>query len=168
MEEYDANQDDCLDDAELAAMPGVLKYKDKYDVDQDGCVSQAEMAQRIESWSHQGVGLRTLLIEVLLDGRPLPDAEVRMIPEKYLGDGPKLATGKTDGGGGAKMSVDPQYLPEDLRQARMRGVFAGTYRIAVTHPRVKLPEKYTEGVVLGDEVARDTIGDRILLELKRK
>lgn len=168
MESYDKDQDGCLNDEEMAAVPGVLKYKDKYDADGNGCVSEAEMAARIESWSDQGVGIRTLLIEVQLEGKPLPGAEVTMTPEVYLGEGPKPATGTTDAGGKAKMSVAPEVLPEDLRKARIRGVFAGTYRIAVSHPRVDLPDRYREGTALGDEIARDTVGDRILIELTRK
>lgn len=168
MEAYDQDGDDCLSKDELSRVPGILKYQEKYDADKDGCVSEAEIAARVESWSHQGVGLRTLIVEVLLDDRPLPGAQVRMIPEAYLGDGPKPAAGKTDSSGAAKMSVAPEFLPEDLRQARMRGVFAGTYRIAVEHPKTRLPEKYVAGNALGDEIARDTVGDRILLELSSR
>ncbi|MBX3434509.1 MAG: hypothetical protein KF847_14405 [Pirellulales bacterium] len=162
---YDRDGDGCLNDAELAAVPALALYKEKYDADNSGCISAGEIADRIASWRNQGVGLRTLAIDVLLDDRPLVGAEVRMIPEEYLGDGPQEATGRTDASGTAKMSVAPEHLPEAARQARMLGVLGGTYRIAVSHPRIKLPQRYVDGAALGDEIARDTIGDRIVLKL---
>ena len=165
---YDANGDDALDDAELASVPGILRYKDKYDANQDGIVSRQEIADRIGGWSEKGVGFRTLDVTVLLDKRPLPGAIVRFVPEPYLGEAPKVGTAETDGAGHAKMSIAVEHIPEDLRTARMRGMFGGTYRIEVTHPGKSIPERYRNGTALGDEIARDTIGDRIVLNLSSK
>lgn len=168
MELYDQNADGSLNDAELANVPGILRYKDKYDVNQDGAVSREEIGNRIGGWREQGVGFRTLDVTVLLDRRPLSGATVRFVPEPYLGEEPKIGTGKTDASGHAKVSVAVEHIPEDLKIARMRGMFGGTYRIEVTHPDKQLPKRYRNGAALGDEIARDTIGDRIVLELSRK
>jgi len=168
IELYDRDGDGMLNDEELASVPGILKYKDKYDTDGDGMVSRQEIADRINSWSDNGVGFRTLKAVVLLDKRPLSGATVRFVPEPYLGDAPKVATGTTDGSGTARISVDVEHIPEDLRAARMRGMFAGTYKIEVTHPSRNLPERYTTGQALGEEVARDTFGDRVELELESR
>lgn len=166
--QYDQNDDGLLDEAELADVPGVLKYKEKYDSDEDGSISSDEIAARISGWSGKGVGFRTLSCEVLLDNRPLEGATVRFVPEAYLGDGPKEATGKTDSSGHAKVSVALEHIPEDLRTARMRGLFGGTYRIEVEHPQKKLPARYVNGTALGEEIARDTLGDKVVLELSSK
>jgi hypothetical protein len=40
---YDTDADGSLNDAELIAVPGILKHKDKYDLDEDGLVSGDEM-----------------------------------------------------------------------------------------------------------------------------
>lgn len=165
---YDHNGDNRLDDAELANVPGILLHKDKYDVDKDGFVSEEEIANRIGNWRDKGIGFATVRISVLLDKRPLSGATVRFVPEPYLGEAPKIGTAVTDSSGDAKMSVAKEYIPEDLRVARMRGMFGGTYRIEVTHPNIELPERYRNGSALGNEIARDTVGDGIVLELSSK
>ena len=156
MEAHDANGDGFLDESELATAPGIYRYRDLYDADKDGRVSAAEIEQRIGSWNDRPIGLRGLRLTLLYGGRPLKDAEVTLVPEPYLGDEPIEATGKTNGSGVAHVSIPVEALPEDLRAARVRGVYAGTYRVEVRHPQVKLPAKYNEQTTLGVEVARDT------------
>jgi len=168
IELYDDNSDGSLDDGELAQVPGMLRYKEKYDANGDGLVSRQEIAERVVGWSDGGVGFRTLDVLVLLDNRPLPGASVKFVPETYLGEEPKVGTGETDAAGHAKISVAVEHIPEDLRMARMRGMFGGTYRIEVTHPEKQLPERYRNGTALGEEIARDTIGDRVILNLTSK
>jgi len=166
MERYDTDGDGLLNDEELTKVPGIQRYMDKYDTDNDGAVSRQEIAARIQGWQDEGMGFRTLQVVILVDGQPLEGATVKLVPEEYLGDAPKVATGETNNQGTAKISVALEHIPEDLRQARMRGMFAGTYRIEVTHPSRQLPERYAEGSALGAEIARDTIGDRLVLELE--
>ena len=49
----------------------------------------------------------------------------------------------------------------------MRGVYGGTYKIEITHPNVQVPAKYNTSTTLGEEVARDTLGDRLVLKLEK-
>ncbi len=165
IEQYDKNGDGALDDAELAAVPGIKKHTDKYDKDGDGKISRDEIAGRIDLWAEQGMGIRSVDVVVRLDRQPLSGANVRLVPEPYLGDGPKEADGVTDASGFARLSVAKEDLPEALQKAHFRGVFGGTYKIEITHPKRKLPEKLNVHTELGEEVARDTIGDRVELEL---
>lgn len=168
MEQYDKNGDGALDEAELAAVPGIEKHKEKYDSDGDGRVSEKEIAGRLEVIEDQAVGIRSLRVVVQLDRRPLRGATVRFVPESYLGDALKVATGVTDTRGGTKVSVKMEDLPEALKQARMGGIFAGTYRIEVTHAKIDVPSKYNVKTTLGEEIARDTVGERVVLELTTK
>ena len=165
MAAYDANGDGALDDVELAAVPGILMHKDKYDLDGDGRVSRQEIADRIALWRSQAMGITSIDVIVKLDKRPLAGAEISFVPEEYLGPGPKVATGVTDARGYAKMGVALEELPEALRTARLRGVFGGVYKIEVRHPQRSLPERYNASTQLGDEIARDTLRERITLEL---
>lgn len=168
MELYDMDNDGTLNAVELIAIPGIHTHLDKYDLDGDGMVSADEITERIELWEDQAMGIRTLDVEVILGTRPLQSAEVRFVPEAYLGDGPKVASGTTDSKGFAKISVAVDELPDDLRKARMRGLFGGTYKIEVNHPTLNVPAKYNSETTLGEEVARDTIGDRLVLKLEKE
>lgn len=165
---HDKNGDAELDDAELAALPGILKYKDKYDQNGDGRVSQEELRSRIDLWAEQGLGLKSLAVEVKLDGRPLPGAEVKFVPEAFQGDGPKEASGVTDANGVTKIGVANEHLPTPLQKARIRGLYGGLYGITVTHPQRAIPNKYNEATTLGEEIAKDTTPDRITLDLRSR
>jgi hypothetical protein len=165
---YDKNGDGLLSEDELTSVPALKKYKQLYDQDGDGAVSQREIADRIDQWEEQGVGIRSLNILVLLADRPLPGATVRFVPEPYLGDGPKVATGQCDRNGATKVTVAMEDLPEALRTARLRGIFGGSYKIEVTHPKIKLPSCYNTNTILGEEIARDTVRERVVLKLEKK
>jgi hypothetical protein len=164
----DANGDQALDDAELAKIPGMLKQKEKYDLDGNGLVSKQEIHDRINLWATQGLGVKTLGVEVTLDGRPLPDAKVTFVPEPFLGEGPKVAAGVTDANGMTKVSVANEDLPEQLQQARLRGLYGGIYRIEVTHPQRAIPSRYNTATTLGEEIARDAAPDRVKLDLRSR
>lgn len=165
MGKVDSDADAAFSDAELAAIPGILKHKAKYDLDGDGKVSQQEIADRIDLWATQGLGLKSLAVEVTLDGRPLSGASVKFVPEPFLGDAPKEATGVTDGNGATKIGIANEHLPESLQQARLRGLYGGLYKIEVTHPDRPLPAKYNTATTLGEEIAKDTTPDRLSLKL---
>lgn len=166
--QYDKNGDGVLGDDEMTAVPGILKHKDKYDTDGDGMVSREEIANRISLWETQGIGILSLNVVVRLAGKPLPGASVRFVPEDYLGAGPKVATGECNQIGETKVSVANSELPEVLRAARLGGLYGGTYKIEITHPKVTIPEKYNTVTTLGEEVARDTVRERIVLNLQKK
>ena len=167
IEQYDKDGDGALNDAELAAVPGILKYKSQYDLDGDGVVSGDEIADRVKVWQKDGVGIRGLKVTVLLGSRPLQGAQVRFVPEPYMGDGPKVGTGTTNASGVASVSVAPEFLPEDLRVARVRGLFQGTYKIEVTHPKQTIASRFNTATTLGEEIARDTLGDHVVLRVER-
>lgn len=168
IDQYDKNGDGLLDNDEMTAVPGILKYKDKYDTDGDGMVSREEIANRISRWKKLGLGVVSLNVVVRLAGRPLPGASVRFVPEVYLGAGPRIATGECNQIGETKVSVANSELPKVLQAARLGGIYGGTYKIEVTHPQVTIPEKYNTATTLGEEVARDTVRERLVLELKKK
>ena len=146
---YDKDQDGRLQESELAACPGIFLHRSDYDSDGDGAISQQEIEARIEQFAAARIGQTTLQIRVMWNGRPLPGATLEMSPEPYLGEEIKTAWGLTGDGGVAVMDIRDEDLPESDRG--IRGVHVGTYKIGVTHPTIKIPEKYNVQSTLGYE-----------------
>ncbi len=168
IDEYDGDGDGKLSDRELAAVPGIAKYKTLYDEDGDGLVSQAEIAARLRKWADLGLGFRQLIVRVTLNGRPLEGARVEFIPEEYLRPAVKPASGITDYGGAADLAMARQDMPADLADLPIAGVMGGTFKVRVTHPKIDLPARYNSETVLGEEIAFDTVRDRATVTLKTK
>ncbi len=84
-----------------------------------------------------------------LNGRPLAEAEVKLVPEKYLGDEITTAWGKTTPSGIASMDIRDEDSP--ATEQGLRGVHCGTYKIEINHPTLKIPAKYNTETTLGYE-----------------
>ena len=137
--QYDHDGDDLLSKKELASCPGILNRMEQFDTDQDEHVSADEIAQRIHSWRESKVALMPLSVRVTLNGKPLAGADVKLVPESFLGDAVKPAAGRTDAHGMATPAIASEELPDDL--ADVEGVHLGIYQVEVSHPKKKLPRK---------------------------
>ncbi len=155
MELYDKNADGALASDELNAVPGIKKYLDKYDRDSDQRVTRDEIAARLQAWTDARMGLLGRSYVVTLDGRLLEGATVTFVPEPYLGENVKPATGTTAPNGLTRMSHAEEDLPKTANGRPIHGVKGGTYKVQVTHPSRKIPAKYNTATELGDEVAFD-------------
>lgn len=154
--EYDADKNSALNKAELAKVPGIAAHLDLYDIDKNGEVSGNELVGRLRRLAGEGTAMTNVTFQITLDGKALEGADVKLVPEKYFGDGPKVATGKTDNQGFVSPSIsDADLKPEEMG---LRGVRVATYRLEVTHPMFQLPAKYNTATELGVEVAPDTHG----------
>ena len=123
-----------------------------YDVDNNKKVSLQEFEDRLRNSAVAGVGLTKLTIQVRLNGRPLRGAEVKLVPEAYLGPNVKTAWGKTNGRGSAIMDIRDEDLPAS--EKGLIGVHYGTYKVEITHPTVQIPAKYNSQTTLGYETQR--------------
>ena len=83
------------------------------------------------------------------NGKPLAGAEVKFVPETFLGDDIKTASGKTNQAGMARLSV------ATTSRADPPGVAFGLYRVEITKPGDNIPAKYNTETTLGQEVALD-------------
>jgi hypothetical protein len=155
IELYDKNGDGALADDELNAVPGIKKYLDKYDRDSDQRVTRDEIATRLGEWGSQKLALMGRSYVVMLDGRPLEGATVTLVPEAYLGDAVKPATGVTALNGLTRMTHADEDLPKSANGRPIPGVKGGTFKIQITHASRKIPAKYNTATELGDEVAYD-------------
>jgi hypothetical protein len=117
-------------------------------------ITAAMITARVKAWQNSKLGRMSLSCTVLHNGRPLADAEVKFVPEKFLGENMKEASGKTDQNGVAMISI-PTTDRKDPP-----GVAPGLYRVEVTKATEKIPAKYNTETTLGQEVALDAAGIR--------
>lgn len=142
----DAGADGSLATDELAPTPG-LAWGAKYiDANKDGVLSRDELVDRFQFYRKLNVGATSKELEFVYNGRPIPDAKVKLIPEFFLEGLLESATGETNVLGIADIQA------EGVEQIGLR---PGYYRITVESPRVKLPAKYAtaDATPLGVEIA---------------
>lgn len=153
--DYDRDGDGQLSNGELAKCPGILAALEHFDTNSDGSVSGTEITKRIEQWQETGVGIMSFVCTVRLDGRPLQGAQIKLIPESFLGEAVKPALGTSDQGGVVAVSISEEDLPKHLRGRRIKGVHCGVYKIQVTHDGSPIPARYNKDTELGHEIAAD-------------
>ena len=151
---YDTDKNGTISGAELDRCPGLKAAAAKIDAGGEGKITAEMIAARIQQWQQQGIGRMQLYCTVLRNGKPLAGAEVKFVPESFLGDDIKTASGKTNSRGRAALSV-----PTTSR-ADPPGVALGLYRVEITKPGDNIPAKYNSATILGQEVAVDTPGIR--------
>jgi hypothetical protein len=148
---YDGNGDSVLDAAELRAAPGLRAALPTADADKNGSLTLQELAARLEKYNAEGLALMPFSCELLLDGRPLADADVRLIPEAFLGPQIKPAVGRSGPSGVAALNA------EGLEG--FTGVYFGMYRMEISKKNESgqetLPAKLNSQTTLGQEVAAD-------------
>jgi hypothetical protein len=147
---YDRNKDGFLDPDELKSCPSLASCLKSLDKDKDGRISGAEIAERIAIYQSSQIGLAVVAFQITLNGQPLPDASVTLIPEKFLGDVLKPAIGTTNARGMVSMTTWGAEVP---------GTACGLYRIEVSKKdaagRETISTCYNQATVFGLEVAPD-------------
>jgi hypothetical protein len=152
IEMYDTNKDGKLSGDELDKCPGLKAALSKVDPGKEG-VTAERITARIKEWQKSRLGRMSLSCTVTRNGKGFGGADVKFIPEKFLGlDDPKwIGSGKTDQNGMVMLSVPTSGQREDPP-----GVPPGFYRVEITAPGV--PAKYNTETTLGQEVANDAFG----------
>jgi hypothetical protein len=142
--QYDANRDGAIAGDELAKAPGLLGAQSVLDKDNDGRVTAAEIAARLEQYIKDGVGLSAMPCQVRMDGRPLTEATVSLIPETFMGPNIKTAKGVTDSDGMCLLSTEAEEID---------GVHCGIFRIEISKKdaagKETVPPKYNTATTLG-------------------
>jgi hypothetical protein len=148
---YDSNHDGALDAKELEQCPALRDALKAADRDGDGRLSADEIAARITTYQASRIGLLACACQVTLDGRPLADATVSLVPEKFLGPDVKPASGVSDARGMVVLQTQGAEVP---------GVACALYRVEVSKKNAAgqetIPARYNTQTVLGLEVAPDT------------
>ncbi len=149
IKQFDTDHDGEISGKELDKCPGLKAAIDTIDPSGKGEITAADIAARIKAWQDSKLGRMSLSCSVKKNGQPLEEAEVKFVPEKFLGDKFKTATGKTDANGMAMLSI-PRINPP--------GVAPGFYRVEITKDGETIPAKYNTDTILGQEVALDAKG----------
>ena len=153
LSDYDGSGDQKLSKDELKTSPGLLAALQRFDQDGDGAMSADELRSNLEAFRKQDASLVAVSCVVKRGNQPLEGATVKFVPETFMGDSIKPASGVTGRDGTASLSIADQELPEKYR-GRVSGVHCGIYRVEVTHPRVDIPAKYNAQSELGRVVTR--------------
>jgi hypothetical protein len=169
IEMYDTNKDGMLSGMELDQCPGLKAActrprfgSSTLDPAGTGEITAEMIANRIRVWQASRVG-RVSGVRCLVthNGELLEGAEVKFVPEPFLGQNMLTATGVTNRFGMAILSVPGGGLS---------GVPPGFYRVEITKPArpakpgepakagLDIPVKYNTQTILGQEVANDIIG----------
>lgn len=150
LEMYDNNKDGKISGAELDKVPALKDALPVLNSNTDKGVAAADITARIKAWQETKVGRMTLSCLITRNGKPLEGAEVKFVPEKFLGDNVPVCTGTTKGDGYAMISV-PLSGPEDYP-----GVPPGYYRVEITKAGENIAAKYNTQTIYGVEIAPDT------------
>jgi hypothetical protein len=149
--DYDSDGDGSIDAAELEKSPALKSALALIDTDKDSAVAAMEIQNRIASLRAANLPLLPFSCEVLLDGRPLAEAEVRLVPEKFMGAAVKAASGKTNAAGWASPNVEGEPL--------LQGVHLGFFRVEISKKNAAgeetVPSRYNRESILGQLVALD-------------
>ncbi len=142
---FDADKDGGLSGKELDKCPGLKAALARVDPSGKGVVTADMITARIRVWQDMKVGRLAASCRVLHNGQPLAGAEVKFVPEKFLGESIQAAVGTTNESGLVGLS-----LPGETR-----GLPPGFYRVEVTKAGLNVPAKYNTDSILGQEVAPD-------------
>jgi len=149
MELYDTNHDGKLGQEELTKCPGVLISLGKYDTNNDKSIDQDEFRTRLVNLLKNGAGATQLSCVVSYQGKALSGAKVVFEPEPYLGNEIQAAEGLTNNGGMTDVGMSPDKAPAAFKSMKL--IQYGTYKVRITHPTIKIPEKYNTQTTLGYE-----------------
>lgn len=148
---YDKNQDGVIDADELVHAPGLASAVRHLDKDGDKGISHSELEDRIKLYQELGVGLMSLPLHVTLNGQPLANANVRLLPEEWQSGLIEPASGRTGRNGTAYMAI----AGEDVR-----GVRVGYYRVEVESPKLDNEKAAKSIASFGVEASPVTDGDK--------
>jgi hypothetical protein len=151
IEQYDADRDGKISGAELDKAASLKSTMKLIDADGDKALTAEEIANRIRSWQKSPT-LRTrtpIHCIVYRNKEILPDAEVKFMPEKFMGDKIPVAHGKTNAAGSAVLVVDNSQ-PDDPP-----GVGPGFYRVEITKEGEEIPAKFNAETIFGVDTTMD-------------
>lgn len=141
MEQGDENQDGIIDGDELDKVHGLKAGIKAIDTDGSGGISEEEICSRIAMYAERRTAYQPCRLTFRRKGKPLVDANIKLVPEPFLGGLIEAAEGVSDFDGSVHMTA----------VGGNSGVRCGFYRIEVTSAATQIPENYNTATILGFE-----------------
>jgi hypothetical protein len=151
LEAYDSNKNGAIAEDEFLKVPCLKASIRQVDKDGNGRVTAAEINARVQTWIESKIGEMPVSCRVLLDDKPLANADVVFEPEPFLGSNVPTGTGKTSPQGTTGISMPPDRLADP----RYAGMACGWYKIRITCADRAIPARYNTDTTLGTEIAMD-------------
>ena len=142
----DADGNGTVSKSELAAVPALIAAVTEVDVDRDGGISRDELRQWLDRVKESRIAITSFAGEVRHQRRPLANAQVKLVPESFMGAETKSAEGTTDADGRFTATIPNSVYP---------GVNCGLYRVEISgqgNDGKPLPGKYNSQTTLGTAV----------------
>jgi hypothetical protein len=150
VELHDRNGDGQLAKDEWSASPALAAAAASYDKNADGALSLQEITGGIAGWEQSSVGARAVPFTILWNGRPLSGATVRLVPAPFFDGALKGASGQSGPRGTGQLDMAAEDRPRNAPDIPL--MQPGLYQVEITHPSVKIPEKYNSQTTLGIEI----------------
>ena len=148
---YDANHDGKISGPEFDKVPslGSPQALANFKSTKDKGVTAADITARVKAWQATKIGrVGGIVAHVTRAGKDVAGADVKFVPEKFLGEGLPECKGTTGPDGNAQVSVPVE--PGDPP-----GVPPGYYRVEITMSDGSIPAKYNTQTTLGEEICPD-------------
>jgi beta-lactamase regulating signal transducer with metallopeptidase domain len=152
LEQYDTDHDGKISGAELDKVPSLASVQAMagFKSTKEKGVTAADITARIKAWQATKVGrIGGIVAQVTRNGKPLHGAEVKFVPESFLGDKMPVCSDKM-GPDGTGRITEPLSGAGDPP-----GVPPGYYRVEITLPDGSIPAKYNTQTIFGEEVGPD-------------
>ncbi|MGA2059509.1 MAG: hypothetical protein ABSG67_03430 [Thermoguttaceae bacterium] len=149
--QYDSNGDGKISGPELDKAASLKFNLANIDSDNDLALTADEIANRIRCWqTTKMLSTRTPIhCRIYHNRQPVAGAEIKLVPEKFLGDKMKIVKGITGPNGVAVL------MTEDAEPDDPPGVGPGFYRVEITKTGENIPAKYNTNTILGLDTAID-------------
>lgn len=154
IEQYDANHDGTIEGAELDKVPALKNSLAKLDKNGDQKISAEEIAAEVQNWKDNKYPVLQFTCAVTLDGKPLSNATVTLVPEKFMGADAKPAQGLTNMEGQARLGTEGL----ERNGVNLVGVYCGFYKVEISKKEggaELVPARYNTQTELGQEVGLD-------------
>ncbi len=110
-------------------------------------MTATEIAALLRKYQQNALGLVSVYGTVNMDGKPVADATVRLVPEKFMGPAVQGAEAKTNAGGMFQPQTEGMDVP---------GVRCAVYRVEISAKNASgqetIPAKFNRETTLGIEV----------------
>ena len=147
--EFDKSGDGVLQKDEIQACPALADAAGAYDTDHNGDLTAEEVKEGINRWAATRTGAMMLPFRITLDGHPVADADVKLVPVSFLADSILPNVGKADSSGSGMLGLAPEDRPSNAPKTPL--ATPGLYRVEITDPSGKVPAQFNTESTLGIE-----------------